>query len=113
MSRSSGGRSRRDCRFHVQASETRVAANGGDELVTGSWLWNGEAMLVQEPLEIGLGPLIVEPVSGIEGCLTEFLGNGFVVLAGLGQEGITLAGLRGGDAIPVKELLELGIGPAG
>ena len=34
--------------LHVQAGQTRVAADRGDELVAGAWLWDRDATLVKE-----------------------------------------------------------------
>lgn len=77
----------------LKVGEAGVAADRGDQLVTGSGLRSGNTVGVEPLLEVGLGPGVVEPVARVGGSLADLLGNSIVVLANLGEESVTLAGL--------------------
>jgi hypothetical protein len=51
-------------------------------------------MSVQPFLQIGFGPSLIQPVTGVRRCLSGLLCDGFVIGANLLQQGITLSGLR-------------------
>lgn len=79
--------------LRLEVGKTRVAADRGNQLITGRGLRSRNAVGVEPLLEVGLGPGVVEPVSRIVGCLADLLANGLPVLADLGEEGVTLTGL--------------------
>lgn len=99
--------------LQVQAGETRIAADGGNELVTGRGLGCGIAALVQPCLEVGVGPRLVEPIAGVGCGLGDLVGGGLVVLADALEKSVTLAGLGNGDAVLIRKGLEVGLGPSG
>ena len=78
----------------LEVGEARVAADRGDQLITSGGLRSGNAVGVEPLLEVRLGPGVVKPVAGVVGSLADLLGNGIVVLANLGEQSVTLAGLR-------------------
>jgi hypothetical protein len=78
----------------LEVSETRVAADSGNQLVTSGGLGSRDAMGVEPLLEVGLGPGVVKPVTGIVGSLANLLTDRLPVLTDLGDKGVTLAGLR-------------------
>jgi hypothetical protein len=77
----------------LEGGKARVAANRGDQLVTSAGLRSGDSVSVEPLLEIRFGPGIIEPVARVGGSLASLLGNCVKVLANLGQESVTLAGL--------------------
>lgn len=77
----------------LEVGEARVAADGGDQLITSGGLRGGDSVGVEPLLQVRLCPGVVQPVARVVGCLANLLGNGVVVLANLGDEGVTLAGL--------------------
>lgn len=80
--------------LRLEVGETRVAADGGNELVARAGLRGGETVGVKPLLEIRLGPRLVQPVTGVGGSLASLLGNGLVVGSDLLQERVAGAGLR-------------------
>ena len=111
-----GSFSRRDCRRSevagLQASQTGVAADRGNESITVGGLGNRPSALIEPFLEIGLGPLLVQPVTGIGCGLANLVRNGFIVLAGGLDQDVALARLRCGNAVAIEECLQLGVRPA-
>ncbi len=45
-------------------------------------------MLVEPFLEVGLGPGLVQPVSGVRSCFTDLLGNTFIIGSDLLEKGV-------------------------
>jgi hypothetical protein len=113
--RLSGGGGRRDLSvgaLGVQAGETRLAAEAGNERVAGGGLGNVVATLIEPSLDVRVRPRRVEPVTGVGGGLAKLVGGGLVVLADGLEERVTLAGLGNGNAVLVGESLELRVGPS-
>ena len=96
----------------VLAREAGLAAEVGDERVTGRGLRDVVATLIEPRLEVRVGPGSVKPVTGVVGSLRSLLSDGLVVLANGLQKGVALAGLRDGNAVLVSEGLQLRLGPA-
>lgn len=96
----------------VVAGDAGVAAEGGDELVTRAWLRGWDAALVEPGLEIGLRPVLVQPVAWVQRGLADLVGDGLVVGAGGLKERIASARGWVGDAVVVQEGLELRLSPA-
>lgn len=105
LSRFGRGECRRSEAVGLQASQTRVAAYGGNESVTIRGLRNRPSALIKPFLEIGLGPLLVQPVPRIGCSLASLLRNRFVVLAGGLDQDVALAGLGSGNAVAIEECL--------
>jgi hypothetical protein len=95
----------------VQASETSIAADGSNKLVTGRGLRGRVTTLVQPRLEIRVGPGLVEPVTGVGSVLRGLVGDRLVVLAGSLEERVTVAGLGNRKAVLISKGLELRVGP--
>ena len=96
----------------VLAREAGLAAEVGDERVTGRGLRDVVATLIEPRLEVRVGPGSVKPVTGVVGGLRSLLGDRLVVLANGLQKRVALAGLRDGNAVLVSEGLQLRLGPA-
>lgn len=96
----------------VQAGDAGVAADGRDQLVAAAGLWGWDAVAVEEGLELGVGPFLVEPVTGVRGRFGEFGCGGGVVGSGGGEELVALAGLWDRDVMVVAERFQLGVRPA-
>jgi hypothetical protein len=77
----------------LEVGEARVTADRSDQLVASSGLRSRDAVRVKPLLELRFGPGVVKPVARIVGRLANLLGNRVPVLANLGEEGVTLAGL--------------------
>lgn len=76
----SGGLGRESCGAGgLLASGTRVAAERGDELVTGGRLWGGNAALIEPSLQVGFRPRGVEPVAGVVDGFTSLVRDGLEV----------------------------------
>lgn len=103
--------SRGDCRrgngASLQAGQARVAADGGNKLVTVAGLRDWPAALVQPFLQVRLRPLRVQPITRVRDGLASFLCNSLVVFAGGLDQDIMLARLRSRNAMTVEECLEL------
>jgi hypothetical protein len=97
--------------LEVQGSDTGVAADRGDELVTRRGLGCGNTTLVQPSLELGVGPSLVEPITGVGSGLRELVGGSLVVIADRCEKSVALAGLRNGDTMLVRERLKLRVRP--
>ena len=65
----------------VLAREAGLAAEVGDERVTGRGLRDVIATLIEPSLEVRVGPGSVKPVTGVVGSLRSLLGDGLIVLA--------------------------------
>ena len=95
----------------VLAREAGLAAEVGDERVTGRGLRDVVATLIEPRLEVRVRPGSVEPVTGVVGSLLGLLGCGLVVVTDGCEKRVTLAGLGDGDAVLVGKSLELRIRP--
>jgi hypothetical protein len=93
----SAGRSAGLLLLGLEVRETRVAANRGNQLVTGSWLRGRDSMGIEPLLEVRLGPGVIKPVTRVGDRLTGLLSSGLIRGAGLLEESVTLAGLRNCD----------------
>lgn len=89
-----------------------VAAERRDELVAVAGLRDGDTALVEPRLQVGVGPLRVEPVTRVGSGLAGLVRRRLVVAAGGVEERIAGAGRRVRDAVVIEERLELGLSPA-
>ena len=94
------------------SSNVRVTTDGGNERVAVAGLRDGNATLVAPSLQVRVGPLSVEPLARVGGGLAGLVCHGLVVGAGSREQRVASAGLGVGDAVVVKERLELRISPA-
>jgi len=81
LSGGSGGRGLGINTLSVLAREAGLAAEVGDERVTGRGLRDVVATLIEPSLEVRVGPGSVKPVTGVVGSLRSLLSDGLVVLA--------------------------------
>lgn len=95
------------------SSNVRVTTNGGNEGVTVAGLRDGDTALVEPGLQVRVRPLRVEPVTRVRGGLAGLVCRRLVVGANSGEKRVASAGLGVGDAVVVKESLELRVGPTG
>lgn len=93
----SAGRSASLLLLGLEIRETRVAADRGNQLVTGGWLRGRDSVSIEPLLEVRLGPGVIEPVARVGNRLTSLLSGGLIRGTGLLEEGVTLAGLRNCD----------------
>lgn len=98
--------------LELNGRKTRVAADGGDQLVTRARLRDVIAAFVEPGLEIRFGPGVIEPVARIVGMLVDLVGRGLVIGANGLEERVAFAWLGNGDAVLVSKSLQLGVGPA-
>ena len=96
----------------ILTGNTGLAADAGDEAVTGGGLGNLVATLIEPGLQVRVGPRFVEPVTGVVCVFRDLVRSGLVVLTDSLEKGVTLAGLGNGDAVLVGKGLELRLGPA-
>ena len=89
-----------------------MAAERGDELVAGAWLWDGHTALVEPGLEVRVRPRVVEPVAGVGGSLASLLRDFVVVGARSGEKRVASARVGVGNVVLVEKGLELRLGPA-
>lgn len=92
-------------------SDLRVAAQGGNELVAIARLRDWNTTLIAPCLQVGVGPLRVQPVAWVCGSLTRLLGDLGVVGTGGVQEGVAGAWRWVGDVVVIEPRLELGLSP--
>lgn len=93
------------------SSNVRVTTDGGNEGVAVAGLRDGDTALIEPGLQVRVRPLRVEPVAGVSGGLAGLVCRGLVVGADGGEERVASAGLGVGNAVVVKESLELRVGP--
>ena len=91
----------------------RVTTDGSNERVTVAGLRDRDATLVAPGLQVRVRPLRVEPVARVGSGLAGLVRSGLVVGADNGEERVTSARARVGNAVVVAERLELRLGPAG
>jgi hypothetical protein len=113
LGRVGGCRSRGSCGSGVVGCDTGVAAERGDELVTVGWLWGWDTTLIEPGLDVRLGPPFIEPVAWVSSSLADLVGNSLIVRADGLKERVAGAWSWVRDTVAVKELLELGLSPAG
>lgn len=93
-------------------SDTGVAADRGNKLIARARLRDRNATLVEPSLEIGIGPGLVQPVSGVSDGLANLIGNGLVVGASSLEKRVAGAGSRVRNTVVIEEGLDLRLGPA-
>ena len=98
--------------LQVLSRQARIATDRSDELVPGARLWDRYSALIEELLELGLGPGLIEPIARVARGLLELFRDRLVVLSSGGQERVALTWLRSRYAMFVEEGFELGISPA-
>jgi hypothetical protein len=94
------------------SSNVRVATDGGDEGVAVAGLGNGDTTLITPGLQVRVRPLSVEPLAGVGSGLAGLVCGRLVVGADSGEERVASARLGVGNAVVVKERLELRRSPA-
>jgi hypothetical protein len=92
--------------------EVSVAADSRNELVTVARLRDWDATLVEPSLQVRVGPRGVKPVTRVRSGLSGLVGDGLVVGTDSGEKRIAGARRRVGNAVVIKECLELRFGPA-
>ena len=105
-----GGRGGR--RGGTVGCNTSVPADGGDQLVTAVRLRSRDATLVEPRLQIRIGPRMVEPVARVVDRLASLVRGALIVGAGGLEKRVASTGCWVGDAVVVKEGLELRFSPA-
>lgn len=108
----SGGDNRCSDTPGLKTGQVGVSAHISNELVTVRWLRSGPSSLIEPLLQVGVGPLLVQPVARVGGGLASLFCDRFVVLTSGFDEGIAFARLGCRNAVAIEECLQLGVGPA-